>query len=260
MEKTLKDKVAIVTGASSGIGEATARELAARGAAVALVARSKEKLAALERTISASGGRVVSVPADVSDEEAVREMLGRVVGEFGSLDVLVNNAGLGLSGRVAELREEDLRYLFEVNLIGPLNCIQAALPHMKSGGRIINVSSVVGKRAIPKVGGYCATKSALNALSDSLRVEISGRGITVTSVYPGTTRTPFRENSRRTKDEKRGWRPGGVTPEKVAAKVSDAAEKGGRDVYVTTSDRLFVAGTALLPGLTDRVLSFWAKD
>ena len=260
MEKTLKDKVVLVTGASSGIGEATARELAERGAAVALVARSEEKLAVLERAISASDGRAISVPADVSDEEAVREMVGRVVGEFGVLDVLVNNAGLGLSGRVAELRAEDLRYLFEVNLIGPLNCIQAALPHMKSGGRIINVSSVVGKRAIPKVGGYCATKSALNALSDSLRVEISGRGITVTNVYPGTTRTPFRENSRRTKDEKRGWRPGGVTPEKVAAKVASAAEKGGRDVYVTTSDRLFVAGTALLPGLTDRVLSFWAKD
>ena len=260
MEKTLKDKVVLVTGASSGIGEATARELAERGAAVALVARSEEKLAVLERAISASDGRAISVPADVSDEEAVREMVGRVVGEFGVLDVLVNNAGLGLSGRVAELRAEDLRYLFEVNLIGPLNCIQAALPHMKSGGRIINVSSVVGKRAIPKVGGYCATKSALNALSDSLRVEISGRGITVTNVYPGTTRTPFRENSRRTKDEKRGWRPGGVTPEKAAAKVASAAEKGGRDVYVTTSDRLFVAGTALLPGLTDRVLSFWAKD
>ena len=260
MEKTLKDKVVLVTGASSGIGEATARELAERGAAVALVARSEEKLAVLERAISASGGRAISVPADVSDEEAVREMVGRVVGEFGALDVLANNAGLGLSGRVAELRAEDLRYLFEVNLIGPLNCIQAVLPHMKSGGRIINVSSVVGKRAIPKVGGYCATKSALNALSDSLRVEISGRGITVTNVYPGTTRTPFRENSRRTKDEKRGWRPGGVTPEKVAAKVASAAEKGGRDVYVTTSDRLFVAGTALLPGLTDRVLSFWAKD
>ena len=160
MEKTLRGKVAVVTGASSGIGEAAARELAGRGAAVVLVARSEEKLAVLEHGISASGGgRVMSVPTDVSDEESVREMVERVLSEFGGVDVLVNNAGLGLSGRVAELRAEDLRYVFEVNLIGALNCIQAVLPYMQPGGRIINVSSVVGKRAIPKVGGYCATKS-----------------------------------------------------------------------------------------------------
>jgi short-subunit dehydrogenase len=131
---------------------------------------------------------------------------------------------------------------------------------MNRGGRIINVSSVVGKRAIPKVGGYCATKSALNALSDTLRVELATRGITVTSIYPGTTRTAFRENSRRTKDEKRGWRPRGVTPEKVAQKISVAAESGGRDVYVTLPDRLFVAGTTLASGLFDRLLRLWAKD
>ena len=179
---------------------------------------------------------------------------------FGRLDVLVNNAGVGLSGRVAELRAEDLRYVFEVNTIGPLNCVQAALPRMGGGGRIINVSSVVGKRAIPKVGGYCSTKFALNALTDALRVEISARNISVTNVYPGTTRTSFRDNSRRTKDEKRGWRPKGVTPDKVAKKIADAAEKGPRDVYVTLSDRLFIAGVTLLPGLTDRILRRWARD
>jgi short-subunit dehydrogenase len=118
----------------------------------------------------------------------------------------------------------------------------------------------VGKRAIPKVGGYCATKSALNALSDTLRVEVADRGITVTSVYPGTTRTAFRENSRRTKDEERGWRPRGVTPEKVAQKIARAAESGGRDIYVTLPDRLFVAGTTLAPGLFDRLLRLWARN
>jgi short-subunit dehydrogenase len=172
----------------------------------------------------------------------------------------VNNAGLGLSGRVEDLRAQDLRHVFEVNLFGPLNCVQAALPRMRRGGRIINVSSVIGKRAIPKVGGYCATKAALNALSDALRVEVAGRGIAVTSVYPGTTRTAFRENSRRTKSEKRGWRPRGVTPERVAEKIADAAEAGGRDVYITLPDRLFVAGTNLLPNFADLVLRSWAKD
>jgi NAD(P)-dependent dehydrogenase (short-subunit alcohol dehydrogenase family) len=260
VEETLKGKVAIVTGASSGIGEATARVLVGRGAAVVLAARDEEKLRFLERETLAAGDRALAVKTDVTDGASVAAMVERTVGEFGRLDVLVNNAGLGLSGRVAELRPEDLLYLFEVNILGPLRCLQAALPHLPRGGRIINVSSVVGKRAIPKVGGYCATKSALNALSDALRVEVAKQGVTVTSVYPGTTRTAFRHNSRRTKNEKRGWRPRGVPPERVAEKIACAAEKGGRDVYVTPYDQLFVAGASLLPGLADRMLRYWARD
>ena len=260
MKETLKSKVAVVTGASSGIGEATARALAGRGAAVVLAARAEEKLRFLEREIFAAGGRALCVKTDVTDRDSVERMVERTIEEFGSPDILVNNAGLGLSGRIEDLRAEDLRHVFEVNLIGPLNCVQAALPRMRRGGRIINVSSVIGKRAIPKVGGYCATKSALNALSEALRVEVAERGITVTSVYPGTTRTAFRENSRRTKSEKRGWRPRGVTPERVAEKIAAAAEKGGRDVYITLPDRLFVAGTNLLPNLADLVLRAWARD
>jgi NAD(P)-dependent dehydrogenase (short-subunit alcohol dehydrogenase family) len=260
VEQTLTGKVTVVTGASGGIGEATARELAARGASVVLASRAAGRLDGLRREISASGGAALVVETDVSDRSSVEAMIRRAVGEFGSLDVLVNNAGLGLSGRISDVRAEDLRHVFEVNTVGPLNCIQAALPHMGEGGRIVNVSSVVGKRAIPKVGAYCATKSALNALSDALRVEVVSRKITVTSVYPGTTRTSFRENSRRTKSEKRGWRPKGVTPERVAKKIADAAEKGTRDVYVTLPDRLFIAGITLFPGLADRVLSSWVKD
>lgn len=250
----MKGKVAIVTGASSGIGEATARALASRGAAVVAAARNEERLQELESEVRAAGERVLGVKTDVVDRASVEALISGTVEEFGAPDILVNNAGLGLSGRVAELGAEDLRDVMEVNLIGPLNCVQAALPHMASGGHIINVSSVVGKRAIPKVGGYCASKFALNALSDSLRVEVAGRGIAVTSVYPGTTSTAFRDNSRRTRDEKRGWRPPGVTPDRVAEKIARAAEKGGRDVYIRVSDRLFVAGTTLFPGLTDRVI------
>jgi NAD(P)-dependent dehydrogenase (short-subunit alcohol dehydrogenase family) len=260
MEQTLKGKVAVVTGASSGIGEATAKELAARGAPVVLASRAVDRLEALRLGISASGGQALAVETDVSDRDSVEAMVRLAVGEFGSLDVLVNNAGLGLSGRISEVRPEDVRHVFEVNAVGPLNCIQAALTHMGEGGHIVNVSSVVGRRAIPKVGAYCASKAALNALSDALRVEVAARGITVTSVYPGTTRTSFRDNSRRTGDERRGWRPRGVTPEKVARKIADAAEKGPRDLYVTVPDRLFIAGVSLFPGLADRVLRLWVRD
>ena len=172
MEKTLKDRIAIVTGASSGIGEATALALASRGASVVIAARNEEKLRALEVEILASGGHALGIQTDVSDRASVDALIDQTVSEFGMLDILVNNAGVGLSGRVAELRTEDLRDVFEVNVVGALNCIQAALPHLGPEGRIINVSSVVGKRAIPKVGGYCASKFALNALSEALRLEV----------------------------------------------------------------------------------------
>lgn len=259
-EKTLENRVALVTGASSGIGEAAAKELASRGAAVALAARDERRLEELSREIRHRGGYALPLPTDVTDEASVRSAVELAVAELGGVDALVNNAGLGLSGRVAELRADDLRYVYEVNVLGPLRCIQAALPHMRRGGRIINVSSVVGLRAIPKVGGYCSSKFALNALSDALRVEVASRGVTVTSVYPGTTRTAFRDNSRRTRDEKRGWRPKGVSPEKVAEKIARAAERGGRDVYVTPLDRVFVAAATLFPGALDRALRSWAED
>lgn len=252
-------KVAIVTGASSGIGEATARLLARQGASVVLAARAEDKLKFLEREITAAAGQALAIPTDVADEEAVRALVSQAVERFGSLDILVNNAGVGVSGRIENLRMEDLRYVFEVNLFGAVSCIQASLPYMKAGGRIINVSSVVGKRAVPMVGGYCATKFAMNAVSDTLRMEIAGRGISVTSVYPGTTRTDFSRNSRRNGYEERGWRPGGVSPERVAERIARAAEHGDRDIYITLPDRLFAAFSTVAPRVTDRVLRLWVK-
>ncbi|MDN5698527.1 MAG: SDR family NAD(P)-dependent oxidoreductase [Rubrobacter sp.] len=260
VNKTLENRVAVVTGASSGIGDPAAKEIARRGAVVALAARDGEKLVGIAREIRRAGGIALPVQTDVTDDESVRNFISRTVSELGGVDVLVNNAGLGLSGRVGELRADDLRYVYEVNVLGPLRCIQAALPHMRVGGRIINVSSVVGLRAIPKGGGYCSSKFALNALSEALRVEIAERGITVTSVYPGTTRTAFRDNSRRTKDEKRGWRPKGVPPEKVATKIARAAERGGRDLHVSLQDLAFTTASALSPSLVDRALRSWTKD
>lgn len=247
-------KVAVVTGASSGIGQATALEFSRRGAVVVLAARDEEKLRFLELDIRAANGEALVVPTDVADEGSVAELVRRVVERYGGIDILVNNAGLGLSGAVGELRVEDLRYLYEVNVFGVVRCVQAALPHLRDGGRIVNVSSVVGKRSIPRVGGYSSSKFALNALTEALRVELADRRVRVTSVYPGTTVTGFSENSLRTGETKKGWRPKGVPAEKVARRLARAVERGERDAYVSVKDWFFVALVTLLPGVADRLI------
>lgn len=227
-----------------------------------LAARNAQKIEAVSGGISASGGISLALPTDVTDRDEVEAMVLAARERFGRVDAIVNNAGMGLSGKVTDLRAEDLRHVYEVNVVGVLNCVQAAIPHLASGGRVVNVSSVVGMRSLPVVGGYCSSKFALNALTDSLRVEVASRGIHVTSVYPGTTSTGFRDNARRTGEEKRGWRPSGVPPEKVAGVISRvlAAKKPPRDAYVTVRDHAFVVGTGLFPGLTDLVLRSWAKS
>jgi NADP-dependent 3-hydroxy acid dehydrogenase YdfG len=262
----LKDKVAIVTGASSGIGEATARELAQAGAHVVLAARSAERLdeLATELDSSATGSmasrRVVALPTDVSDRQAVERMVALTVAAWGRVDVLVNNAGLGLYAQLAEASPESMRYLMDVNYFGTLHCIQAVVPHMKAqgGGTIVNVSSIAGKHINPYQGAYCATKYALIAASDALRVELAPFGIRVLTALPGVTRTEFQTNARRERvapPSRAGIR--GVGPEKVGQAIVKAVRNGGPpEVYATLFDRAYVTFATTFPRLTDRVLMY----
>ena len=258
----LEGKSAVVTGSTKGIGRAIAEALVREGANVCVSARDEGEV---EQTVAGLNeidrGRAAGAVCDVRDYEQVRALFEHAVAEFGGVDVLVNNAGVGHFGRVDEMPPETFRAVLETNLFGVFYCCRLSVPLMKQrgGGYIINISSLAGANPHPEMAAYNASKFALNAISDALRVEVAGRGISVTTVYPGTTRTAFRENSRRTKSEKRGWRPKGVTPERVAERIARAAEKGGRDVYVTIPDRLFVTGTMLAPGLFDLVLRSWAR-
>ncbi len=182
--RPLEGRVAVVTGASSGVGAALARVLADAGMAVVLGARRADRLAGVVAGIVESGGRAVAVPTDVRDEGQVDRLVDTAVERWGALDALVNNAAVGLLGTVAEGRTEDWRAVVETNLFGTLYACRAALRHMLPRGRgdVVNVSSASARAGWPSLGVYGATKAAIENLSAALRAEVAGAGIRVLTV------------------------------------------------------------------------------
>jgi len=236
----IEGAVCIVTGASSGIGAATARLLAGRGARVVLAARRAERLAALSAELPGS----LAVPTDVTLPEDLRRLVTRTLDTYGRVDVLVNNAGQGLHVPLLELDPDDLRAVFELNVVAPLVAIQAVLPPMAdgSGGAIVNVSSATSLRVFPGLGGYAATKSALNMLSQVGRLELAGAGVAVSVVYPSVTATEFHQRLRA------GHLVAGAhhirpdPPELAAAAIAFAVTTGEAHVLVADPPRPIVPG------------------
>ena len=189
--ESLEGKVAAVTGASSGIGEATALALAQAGAAVGLGARRAERLDGLVQRIEDAGGRAIALPVDVSDEAQARAFIEGVNEQLGGLDILVNNAGVMLLGPVLGAEVENWQRMVNVNVLGLLYCVHAALPIMqeRGGGDIVNVSSVAGRRASAFAAVYNATKFGVHAFSEALRQEALHVGVRVTIVAPGFVET-----------------------------------------------------------------------
>lgn len=246
----LTHKTVILTGASQGIGRAAAHKFVAAGCKVALVARSESLLAEIAAAVGPSNALVI--PADVSRPDACARIVEETSAHFGRVDILVNNAAVGLYGPGATVPLQDLHRVMQVNFFGPLQLTRACIPLMKAngGGLIVNVSSIIGQRATPWAGGYCASKAALERMVESMRVELAPDNIRFSTLYPGVTRTQFVQNSLGAPQQQQG-RVQGVPAEKVAARLVQTAKKEPRDAYVTLFDRLFVAGSRLLPGLVD---------
>jgi NADP-dependent 3-hydroxy acid dehydrogenase YdfG len=200
----LAGTTALVTGASSGIGEATAVHLAAAGAAVSLVARRKDRLDALAERITAAGGRALVLEADITDEAAARAAVASTVDQLGRLDVLVNNAGVMLLGPIESAPVEEWQRMVELNVLGLMYCTSAALPHLLRAAEdsdrrcadIVNVSSVAGRVAREGAGGYNATKFGVGAFSESLRQEVTRRHVRVSLVEPGAVETELASHNR----------------------------------------------------------------
>jgi len=255
----LTGAVVAVTGASAGIGREAALEFAREGARLAIGARRADRLEALAEAIRAVGSEVLVLSLDVADERQVRAFVDQTVERFGRLDVLVNNAGCGVRGRVEETPSADYERLMRVNYLGTVYGCRAVVPVMRRQGQgvIINVSSIVGHRSLPGGGAYAATKAAQISLTEALRVELRGSGVYASSVHPIGTATEFVEVAERASEGRKG---GPVGPQQAALAVARAivrcAKRPRPEIYPYPLSRGVVWLNALAPSLGDWL---WAR-
>jgi short-subunit dehydrogenase len=265
VNRPLADRLAVVTGASSGIGLATARALAGAGARLVLVSRSESRLRDAARDVSAAGAGdrlPLVVPCDVSDPEAVLAMAARVRRDAGPPDVVVCNAGIGHWGPVVDLPVERIRAVMDVNFFGAVHCAKAFLPAMLDAGRgtLVFVSSGFGVLPFPNSAAYCASKHALNGFAGSLRAEVEPRGVDVLLALPGGTRTAFFDANAYPADVLSRYLLQRMTsPERVAHRIVRAVVHRRRRVVIGRLNGLGLRLVAAFPELESAFLSLVAR-
>ncbi len=247
----------IVTGATSGIGRALVLELIRRGAKVVALGRRAERLQALAVEV-ADASRYRFVAGDVTRRDDRAAAIEMAVGQFGGLDALVNNAGIGALGLFQEADEARLRSVMEVNFFAPAEFIREALPHLSRGNRsiVVNIGSVLGHRAMPDKSEYCASKFALHGLSDALRAELAPQGIDVLLVSPSTTASEFFEVAAGESPKPQG-RFGAMPAEVVAKRVASAMAAGRQEIILSAGGNLLVWLDRLCPPLANWLASRW---
>lgn len=196
MTGVLTGRVALVTGASSGIGEGAALALAAAGASIAVSARRADRLDDLVQRIEAAGGKALALPGDVIDPKIAQAAVEKTIAHFGKIDILINSAGIIQAGGIETSDLDEYRRVIDVNLMATVYTCKAAVVHMKAqgSGDIINISSLAGRKAAKLFSAYTASKHAVNAMTDAMRQEVAGSGIRVTILNPGATQTEVADN------------------------------------------------------------------
>jgi len=255
--KRLRDQVIVVTGATSGNGLAIVEAAVRRGAAVVATARNAAALEALRDRLTADGGRIAICVADVSDMAAVERVAAVAVEAFGGFDTWVNNAGIGTYGTLEQVPIADHRRVFDVNYFGVLHGSLVAVRHLRGrGGAIVTIGSILSDRAIVEQGPYCATKHAVQALTDTLRMELEkeGAGISVTLIKPGAIDTPFPEHARNFMDQPPRLPPPLYAPSVVADAVLFACETPRRTIYAGGGGLVASLLSRAAPRLSDRIL------
>lgn len=255
MGASLEGRLVLLTGASSGIGKAAAAAFVGAGARVIGLARNQQRLLALAEELGGPA-RFVPLVADVADAASMKAMAAHVRGELGLPHVIVANAGIGLDARFTETTDEALRSVFEVNVFGVVRTIRPFLPAMleRGSGRLLIVSSIVGKRGVPHYAGYSASKFALHGMADALGAELWGSGVSVGIVCPASTVTGFQDRALRQGPGQRRVRPVRHSPESVARGIVAMACSRRRERVLSIEGKLMVAADTVAPRLMDWIL------
>ena len=254
-----RGKVVVVTGASMGIGEALAKAFVREDCKVVLSSRDPARLEAARARVGAPD-RTVAIACDVRNREEIDSLLGLTLHNFGRVDIWINNAGHGLLDSVASMDMKACREMFDTNLFGAIECMQAVIPVIKRQGEgmIINVSSVAGHIPLPYSTAYCATKFAMNAIGKAARMELRASGVHVMTVCPGTIATSFQANAVKGKERMRiggADRDPGISAERVAAAVVNACRPEKREVIVPWQHHISVKFYQLFPWLVEWVVA-----
>ena len=253
-----KDKVVIVTGASSGIGLASARLFGSLGANVVMAARSYEKLLGLAPSVCPDAAKVLCVKADVTKDEDCKNLIAQTVGRFGRIDILVNNAGISMRAMFADLDLSVIRSLMDVNFWGTVQCTKAALPYLlESKGQVVGVISVAGFSALPARTGYSASKYAVRGFLDTLRIEHLKDGLNVLVFAPGYTSSNVRNAALTADGSAQGETPLDegklMSAEECAARLAKALRKRRSECILTGLGKATVLAHRLFPRLTDKL-------
>lgn len=256
------NRVVAITGASAGIGRATALWMARHGASVAICARRSDRLDEAASEIRRAGGHVLAFQADVTKPDDMAAFVAATTGEFGRLDVMVCNAGFGIYGEIDRVTPGQMQQVMDVNFNGTFLAARAAMPvfRQQGSGHLIVVSSIVGRRGVPYMGPYAATKFAQVGLAECLRAELEGTGIHVTVVYPISTDTEF--HGVMTKHSGFATRAGGPrqSPDVVAAAIARAIQKPVPEVYPYRLSKGLAVLATIAPGLCDRLTKRWRRE
>jgi NAD(P)-dependent dehydrogenase (short-subunit alcohol dehydrogenase family) len=264
-EFSFAGKSVLITGGSRGLGLAIARQMAEEGGRVALLARDEEELRRACQELRALGGEALAVPCDLLDRGQSLGAIETVVDRFGAIDVLINNAGIIEIGPLENMRRGDFEKSMQLHFWAPFNLIRQAVPHMQraGGGRIVNISSIGGKVAVPHLAPYSASKFALVGLSDAFRAELACDGIYVTTVTPGTMRTGSQVNATFKGDHgaEFTWFSlstalplAAVDADRAAAKIVAACRRGQASLIIGLPARAAIIGNALFPSLTGEIM------
>jgi short-subunit dehydrogenase len=257
--QSFANKTVVLTGASDGIGAEIARQLAPEGARLVLAARNEDKLNEVAFRCQKAGADILVVPTDVADQQQCRRLATQAAEHFGTIDVLVNNAGVSMHARFDEITDlATFERLMRVNFFGAMWCTHAALPALKaSRGLIVGVSSLAGRTGVPGRTTYCASKFAMTGFFEALRIELADTGVDVTLLYPGVVATELRRNGLNAKGERAGVsgldEAGAMTIERCAALSIAGMRARRREVIMTTQGRLGLKLKAFAPRFVDRL-------